>query len=146
MADEEDKLEYYVGRHLYGCVARPYDWSDTYALIVSGDSFNPCGHALLQVGSDRFHIDGWNYRPWHLTHAGYLRFLKESGKKQLRKDRIHIPDPLRAQRKLEELSVRPWRWGVVVHNCASFVEEIVQAGGARGVGVYSNCPARETFR
>lgn len=46
--------------------------------------------------------------------------------------------------KLEELLAAKWTWGVLPHNCASFVEEVVQAGGS-DAGLYSNCPALETF-
>ena len=47
--------------------------------------------------------------------------------------------------KLEQLAAAKWFWGVLPHNCASFVEEVVRAGGS-SAGLYFNCPARERFR
>lgn len=121
----------YCGSHLYNCRARSYDWSSTWAVIVSGDGMNFCGHTLLQVGNDRFHIDGPNEFPWYLSPAGYRRYLLENGKRQLRADRIHIPDPGAAQIRLEELTARRWLRGGVAHHCATFVQEIIRSGGSR---------------
>lgn len=137
--------EPYQGQWMYSCRSALYDWGNVRAIVVSGDSWNPCGHALLQVGADTFHIGGWRRRPYHLTYPGYTRCLRENRKRELRRDRISIPDPAGAQRKLEELTSRPWQWVILPHNCATFVEAVVQAGGARRVGLYLNCPAVETF-
>lgn len=46
--------------------------------------------------------------------------------------------------KLHELIQKPWLWGVVVHNCTSFAEEVVRAGGSKAVQ-YFNCPIAEPF-
>jgi hypothetical protein len=75
-----------------------------------------------------------------------MRYLRESGKRELRRDRISIPNPNGAQQKLEDLTSRPWQWAVLPNNCATFFEAIVQAGGARRVGLYLNCPTAETFK
>lgn len=136
----------YYGSHVYNCRAQSYEWSNTSVVIVSGWGPNFCGHAMLKVGNDYFHIDGKFYEfPWHLNTPGFLRYLNVNGKRQRRSDRVRVSDPARAQAKLEELTARKWFWGAVAHNCATFVEEIIQAGGSTA-GVYSNCPAQEAFK
>jgi hypothetical protein len=141
----EDR-EPYQGQWLFSCRSQTYDWGSVYAVVVSGDTWNPCGHAMLRVGMETFHIGGLRHQPYHLSHPGYQRYLKENGKRELRSDRVHIPYPDLAQAKLDELTSRPWLWAVVAHNCASFVEEVVQAGGAKRVGLYLNCPRAEIFK
>jgi hypothetical protein len=59
---------------------------------------------------------------------------------------VRITDPKWAQRKLEELSAARWRWMVLPHNCASYVEEILTAGGAKDAGIASNCPVEWKYR
>lgn len=55
-----------------------------------------------------------------------------------------IPDPDAAHKKLEELLAKQWTWFVLPNNCASFVEDVVKAGGSNA-GLYFNCPTRERF-
>jgi hypothetical protein len=66
-----------------------------------------------------------------MDEAGYQRYLHETGKVELRRFPLHLTNPAGAQLKLEELTSRPWSWWVVRHNCETFVEEIVVAGGGR---------------
>lgn len=141
-----EEKEPYQGRWLFNCRSQMYDWTNVYAIVVSGDKWNPCGHALLRVGTDTFHISGLRRRPYYLSHAGYSHYLRENGKRQLRSDRVLITKPERAQEKLEELTAHPWVWGAIAHNCSTFVEEVIQAGGARNAGLYLNCPRVEIFR
>jgi hypothetical protein len=49
-----------------------------------------------------------------------------------------------AHQKLHELMKKQWLWLAVPNNCASFIEEVVQAGGSKA-GMYFNCPAAEPF-
>jgi hypothetical protein len=92
-----------------------------------------------------FQVAGIIARPRYMDEGGYRRYLKEAKKKELRRDKITITKPEAAQMKLEELLSRDWTWGVLPHNCAAFVEEILAAGGSNA-GTYSNCPAHETFK
>lgn len=50
-----------------------------------------------------------------------------------------------AHGKLEQLLAAQWSWFVLPNNCASFVEDVVRAGGSTA-GLYSNCPSREQFK
>ncbi|WP_314439291.1 hypothetical protein [Massilia timonae] len=44
----------YIGDVMHHCVIRPNDFKHTQAIIVSGDGWNVCGHALLHVGPGWF--------------------------------------------------------------------------------------------
>lgn len=39
-----------VGIHLDSCQAVPFNWADTWLIVVNGDAPNVCGHALLRAG------------------------------------------------------------------------------------------------
>ena len=127
------------------------DWNVVWAVVVSGATANPCGHARLYAESER---SGGRY--WHVAQVygfprtmrdqtSYERYLKENHKRELRRFKVELKDPFGAAQKLESLIGKKWFWGVLPHNCASFVEEVVQAGGS-SAGLYSNCPSREAFR
>ena len=75
----------YKGEHMYNCQAVPFDWKNASLIIVSGSKPNPCGHALARAGNYYFHIDGAREYPWYMAHAGYLRYLKENEKTELRR-------------------------------------------------------------
>lgn len=129
----------YLGEHLHQCRAVHFDWANTSLVIVSGAGPNICGHTIANAGSYYFHVDGFRELPWYLNQAGYQRYLRENNKTELRRTRVHISNPDGAQRKLEELTAKKWRWMVIPNNCASFVEEIFAAGGSR-VSSLTNCP------
>ncbi len=40
----------YEGINLYECTTTLYPWGQTYVVVVSGSSWNPCGHTILNVG------------------------------------------------------------------------------------------------
>ncbi|MCO8162690.1 hypothetical protein NJC38_10975 [Pseudomonas sp. 21LCFQ010] len=130
----------YFGEPLEICRAVPFNWGDTWLVVVSGDGPNFCGHALLRVGFYYFHILGWAERPWYMTEQGFERYKHEGGKRELFRRKIIITKPLEAQRKLEALSVKPWHWLGVPNNCVSYVEDILRAGGANDAS-FINCPA-----
>jgi len=136
----------YDGDYMTFCAA--FDFSRTYAVTVSGAAWNPCGHLLLNTGGRGgyyFHVAEVRGRPKYMRQSGYERYLKENEKKELSRVSVKVPDPAAANRKLEELLLKKWTWFVLPNNCASFVEDVVQAGGSKA-GLYSNCPARETFK
>jgi hypothetical protein len=131
------------------------DFSVVYAVVVSGTFPNPCGHALLYVpkayaidksGGSYFQVAGAYTLPLILQdEEEYKRYLKENGKREIRRYAVSLPDPGGAARRLEELMMKKWFWGVLPHNCAAFVEDVVRAGGS-SAGLYSNCPRWERFR
>ena len=129
------------------------DFSAVYAVIVSGVAVNPCGHALLYVpyqtgmgagGGYYFQIAKVYGYPHAMTNEGFVRYLKENGKKELRRFYVRIANPGKAEDRLKELMGKTWFWAVLPHNCAAFVEDVVSAGGS-SAGLYSNCPSQEDF-
>ncbi len=137
----------YEGVPLNQCPATPFNFSNTYAVVVSGAGPNFCGHLILNVGGmggKYFHVAGVRTFPMQMTEDGYRRYLKENGKKELKRFKVTITNPQAAMLKLEQLTSAKWTWGVLPHNCASFVEEVVKAGGSPA-GLYTNCPALESF-
>jgi hypothetical protein len=135
----------YEGDAMILCPLHATDFRHTCAVVVSGDGINACGHTLLHVGDSwHVHIAGFYKAPKFMHEDGYKRYLKENGKREIRRWLINLPNPREAHRKLDELIAKPWLWGIVAHNCASFVEEVLQAGGSKA-GVYLNCPIAEPF-
>jgi len=137
--------EVYEGDIMFQCPVKPYDFQHTRAVIVTGDGPNFCGHSLLYTGGGwYFHVAGLNNHPKFMREDGYMRYMKESGKREIRRWTVKIPDPAGAHRKLEELLSKQWRWWGVYNNCVSFVEEVVQAGGSKAHMLF-NCPTIEPF-
>lgn len=135
----------YDGDEMALCPLDITDFKHTCAVIVSGDPGNFCGHALLHVGNGwYFHVAGFYKPPKFMHESGYQRYLKETGKREIRRWAIKLPNPQGAHQKLHELTRKPWLWLVLPSNCASFVEEVLQAGGSKA-GMYLNCPSAEPF-
>jgi hypothetical protein len=138
----------YEGDIVLSSPARPYEFSNTNAVVVSGSGPNICGHLILNLGGFTgryFHVAGLRTCPRMMDHDGYLRYLRETGKRELNRFSVSVTRQNEAQLKLDQLLSEKWTWGVLPHNCASFVEEVVQAGGSTA-GLYSNCPALESFQ
>ena len=135
----------YLGEIMNQCPIKPFDLKMSRAVIVSGWGINFCGHTLLYTGGGwYFHVDGWNSRPWFMREEGYMRYLRENNKREIRRWIVNIPDPIGAHVKLVQLLAEKWQWGILPHNCVNFVEEVVQAGGS-SAGMYFNCPSIEPF-
>jgi hypothetical protein len=137
----------YEGAQMIVCPLEESDFQHVCAVVVSGDGVNACGHTLLHIGGSwswYVHIAGFYKVPKFMHESGYKRYLKENGKREIRRWIVKLPNPQEAHKKLHELIEKPWLWGIVAHNCASFVEEVVQAGGSKA-GVYLNCPVAEPF-
>ncbi|MDC8760670.1 hypothetical protein [Janthinobacterium fluminis] len=140
--------EPYAGDIMRQCFIRPFDFKHAFVVVVSGASWNPCGHTLLNTGSDNgwyFHIAERKGCPRFMRRQGYQRYLQEHQKRELRRTFVAVPNPEGAHFKLEELLAKQWSWFVLPNNCASFVEDVVQAGGSKA-GLYLNCPSRERFK
>jgi hypothetical protein len=99
---------------------------------------------LLSAGHFYFHVAGWDDPPRYMLADSFPRYLKETGKREIRRTYVKIPNPDGAHRKLEELLATNWQWKILPHNCATFCEEIVQAGGNKSK-LYFNCPIAEPF-
>ena len=138
----------YYGEELHACLAQAFNFSLAHVIVVSGDKWNPCGHALLNTGDRQgfyFHVaPPIVSHPKYMNETGYQRYLKEHKKHELKRQRVTIPKPQLAQARLDELLSKKWTWGVLPNNCADFVENVLAAGGS-SVGVYSNCPALERW-
>jgi hypothetical protein len=137
--------EPYDGDAMHQCPLKPFDFQHTRAVIVSGYGINFCGHAMLYTGGGwYFHVAGKYDVPKFMREDGYMRYLHENGKHEIRRWIIKIPNPAGAHAKLEELLTKQWRWLLLPNNCVSFVEEVVKAGGSNA-GMYFNCPSVEPF-
>jgi len=124
----------YEGDVLLFCPAKPFAVAQAYAVIVTGDT--SWGHMLLNtggVGGTYFQVAGVHSCPRYMNETGYQRYLRETGKRELRRFPLHLSNARAAHLKLEELLSKPWSWWVVRHNCETFVEEIVIAGGGRPI-------------
>lgn len=134
----------------------------TQAVVVSGASLNPCGHMLLCAGSNSqdawylhvagiagttrgIHIPGVYGYPAFMREAGYRRYLMENKKHEIRRLDAQITNPSRAYARLLQLMANKWFWKVLPDNCASFVKEVVAAGGGN-LTVLLNCPDQEYVR
>jgi hypothetical protein len=130
------------------------DFSTVYAVIVSGDFPNPCGHALLFVPTTKAlsSDDGYYFQvaqaygfPLIMRTSDYGRYLLDNTKREITRYAVSISNPQGAFNKLILLMGKKWVWGVLPNNCAAFVEDIVSAGGS-SAGLYSNCPTLEKFK
>jgi hypothetical protein len=133
------------------------NFANTWAVVVSGASWNPCGHMLLCCGvsstdSWYFQVAGqgvrelWGVRaiPKFMRGDGnFMRYLNDSGKFEIRRLDATIRDPSGAYNRLMNYMLNPWFWGVVINNCAIFVREIIAAGGGN-LSVILNCPIRRS--
>jgi hypothetical protein len=145
----------YEGDILNSCPV-DLDFSNTQAIVVSGVSWNPCGHMILTCGTDSsncwfFHVAGQGRKEWGGIYAypkfmrgetNYQRYLKDNGKSEIRRLDAKVTNPSGAYQKLTELMISKWFWGVLPHNCAAFARDIITAGGG-DVTVLLNCPDQE---
>jgi hypothetical protein len=130
----------YDGDMLKNISAHPCMFDETFAVVVTG--VTQCGHMLLNLMGKQgwyFHVARVYDYPRIMGFAGYKKYLKENSKKEVNRRKIKVPKPEGSIKRLEELMGKKWLWGVLPHNCASFVETIVQAGGS-DFGLISNCP------
>jgi len=124
------------------------NWLDTYLVLVNGST--PCGHMLLYVGGGfghYFHYNGPGQTNWPRYMAGeneYRRYLKEANYIEVMRKYISISNPKKAEEKLKALAQRQWSTFLIKHNCATFAEEVVKAGGASW-GIYEGCPVFGVF-
>ena len=138
----------YDGEILDRCGLIKLDLRQGFAVVVSGAPWYPCGHVILNVGGRNgyyCHVAERKGYPRYMNRGGFSRYLEANGKRELRRTFVPVPNPEGALLKLEQLLAQSWTWWLAPHNCATFVEEILRAGGS-SAGLYSNCPILETFR
>lgn len=138
----------YEGEVLDRCGLLKMSFDHAFAVVVTGDSWNPCGHLLLNVGGGcgyYCHVVGLHGFPRYMDEFGFRKYLATTGKSVIRRTFVPLPAPAKAYAKAEQLLSMPWSWWLLPHNCATFVEKVLQAGGTRA-GLYGNCPAKEIFR
>lgn len=124
----------YEGELMRACPSTMFDFSRTYAVLVSGSRFNPYGHMLLNTGARGgryFHVSDLYGNPRTMDEQQFQRYLRENAKTIVSVIRVPVPRPHDAQAKLEQVLAAKWVWGAVANNCETMVEEIVQAGGGR---------------
>ena len=147
----------YEGEQLLECPAG-LSFENTWAVVVSGASWNPCGHMILCCGTDSnnswyCHVAGagarevwgvWGY-PKFMREEGYFRYLSDNGKKEIRRLDCKIKKADASYQKMTDLMQDKWFWGVLINNCATFVKEIINAGGG-DLSVMLNCPDQEVVK
>lgn len=117
-----------------------HNFDNAFAVVVSGSGPNACGHLLLFVDGQYFHVIRLRSYPNTMNQAQYDRYLTENNKTELERVKITVPNPTAATNELNRLLKKKWTWGGVPHNCVAFVEQVVQAGGSK-FGLFFNCPA-----
>lgn len=128
----------YEGEVLNECRA-DFDFRFVEVLVVSGAGANICGHMILHAGNHYFHVAGGvRHRPLYMDEVGYQRYLKENAKQEYGRKTILVPKPGAALYEMEVLLANQWIWLGAAHNCVTFVEKILNAGGVQKD--YWNCP------
>lgn len=133
----------YQGRTLDACGLVILDLEKVEVVAVSGSGPNVCGHLLLFMpsgGGYYFQVSSVFGYPYYMNQAGFRRYLKENGKRELRRFKLALPKPDAAAAYLEMVMSEEWLWGVLPHNCVAFCEGVIRAGGSQWSS-YSNCPA-----
>jgi hypothetical protein len=131
----------YEGEILNACGVIQIDFSDTYIVAVSGDGPNICGHLLIysaKGGGFYFHVTGdttasgiKKFRGYlmYMNDVGYRRHLKETGKRELRRRKVELPNSSRAFLIYRKTACREVGMGIIATYCISFVEAVIEVGG-----------------
>jgi hypothetical protein len=141
----------YIGRNLNACdvkmfLREGYPYAFNVVVVngfsVGGVEVNKCGHVLLNIGGLPIvdapggyyvHIDGELTQPWKYPHymneMEYRRYKKENEKTEISRHHIYVPEPRNALLELERLLNEKWRFGLIFNNCATFVDQVLKAGG-----------------
>jgi hypothetical protein len=158
-SERKPRLRYlpmtYEGEILLECPS-DIDFTNVWAVVVSGDKLNPCGHMLFCCGTSStdswyFHVAGqgvgelggiWGYPKFMRGDSNFYKYLASNGKREIRRLNAKITNPIGAYNKLIEHMASKWFWGVLLNNCVVFARDIVVAGGG-SVDVLLNCPDKE---
>lgn len=86
------------------CFIRPSDFKHTCAVIVTRDGINLRSYSSARWGwLGYFHVAGSNDLPKFMSESGCKRYLTETGKKEIRRWIVPLPNPAGAHQKLGEL-------------------------------------------
>jgi hypothetical protein len=131
----------YEGEPLTYCPVN-LDLSRVEMIVVSGSGINAAGHALLYVPKQGlyFQIAGVYTYPTMMDELGFKRYLTENSKRILGRNIYSLPSPAGAYNELMLSTSKKWVWGGVINNCATFVQDIIRAGGSSAT--ISNLPTR----
>src|SRR5262245_2430144 len=104
-----------------------------YIIGVNGGGANKWGHTILEVKQCYFQVarPGTHFPCW-LDPQGFKDYMVKESKKLWW--RVHIKDitnPAKAWAELDKQLHETWTWGIMWHNCQSFAERIVHAGGSK---------------
>ena len=145
----------YEGEILNACPA-DIDFTNCWAVVVSGAKWNPCGHMIFCCGSNSdnswyFYVAGqgvkevmgvWAYPKFIRGDSNFYRYLSDNGKREIRRLDARLTNPAGAYQKLMKFMADKWFWGVLLNNCVVFAREVIVAGGG-SVNVLLNCPDKE---
>jgi len=138
---------------------RDIDFTNTWAVVVSGASWNPCGHMLFCCGTNSddswyLHVAGqgvrevlgvWAYPKFMRGDANFYRYLADNGKREIRRIDVRMTNPSGAYTALMKYMADKWFWRVLPNNCVTFTRDLVVAGGGT-LAVPLNCPDQEFVR
>lgn len=129
----------YEGEPLTYCPIN-LDLSKVEMIVVSGSGINKYGHALLYVPKQGlyFQIAGIYTFPTMMDELGFNRYKTENAKRVLGRQIYSLPSPNGAYNELMLSTSKKWVWGGVINNCATFVQDIIRAGGSSAT--ISNLP------
>lgn len=115
--------------------------SDCGVTYVNGGNPNVFGHALFRFGMDvgYMHVDHIYDYPRYIKSDKFSVYLEQNGKHVMYNTNVYIPNHSGALDKVRELADKKWLWLAVPHNCVTFCETIVVAGGGDW-GSYTNLP------
>jgi hypothetical protein len=136
----------YEGDLMDACGLFALDFRKVAVVAVSGSGPNVCGHLILYSeanGGYYFHVAGAYGYPRYMSEANYRRYLGENRKRELSRRYLALPNPEGAASYVEKALSAEWRWWVLPHNCVTFCEKVIAAGGGQWSS-YSNCPAIAT--
>lgn len=97
LRDNNMKSAPYVGDIMHKCMLRPFDFKHAFAVVVTGATWNPCGHMLLNTGGSGgwyFHVAERKGNPRFMRADGYRRYLQEHQKRELRRTFVSVPNPV----------------------------------------------------
>ncbi|HVP39286.1 MAG TPA: hypothetical protein VMS93_08910 [Candidatus Saccharimonadales bacterium] len=136
-----------AGEIMTYCPASSFSFGNANAVVVRSGTVNAADHLILNVGNTNgfyFHVAELYDSPRCMDEAGYQKYLKSDGMKELARDRVSIPDPVAALQRLEQLLGNKWMWGGLPNTCSAFVIDVLSAGGSF-VGHFGLLPAVNRF-
>lgn len=132
---------YTFGSVAFRSYGNPFRSGRAALVIVEGDRPNLCGHILLEAGGDYFHVGGISSDTiMTMSSVEYSSYLRSSGKRELKREQVSVPNPSGALTRLNHWLANPrWSYNLLQNNCAHFVLDVLKAGGVPDAW-FSFCP------